>query len=99
MQLRFPFRTLRRTIESELIAPTPRDAVQRLAVFVPKATGPSTELFGSVLFVEDAIWRFKTEAGARRFAVQMETYFRNFDSTYRIKSLGSEADVAQAQAH
>jgi hypothetical protein len=87
MQTRITFRSLRRGIETGLICPPARDAIECLARFVPTGTGPMAEYLGTILFVDDAIWRFRSAPETRRFAEQMESYFRNFDSEYGIRSL------------
>ncbi len=92
MQTRPNFHALRRTLESSLLSPCFSDAVERLAGFVPRRTGPTAEILGCVLFVESSIWRFRSPADTKRFAEQMESYFRNFDSDYRITSLENTAD-------
>jgi hypothetical protein len=91
MQTRVTFRNLRRSIEAGLICPPARDAIECIARFVPSATGPVAELMGSILFVDDVVWRFRSAPEARRYAEQMEAFFRNFDAKYGIRNLdGSE---------
>lgn len=91
MQTRPNFHALRRTLESSLLSPSSRDAVERLAGFVPRRTGPTAEVLGCVLFVDSSIWRFRSPSETKKFAEQLETYFRNFDQTYRITSLEESA--------
>lgn len=97
MQTRPNFHALRRTLESSLLSPCCSDAVERLAGFVPRRTGPAAEVLGCVLFVESSIWRFRSPSETKRFAEQLETYFRNFDPDYRITSLES-SPTSEAEA-
>ena len=87
MQTRLTFQCLRRAIESTLICPATRDALEQIAKFVPSGKGPQAEIVGGVLFIDSTIWRFRTPADTRRFAELLETYFRNFDPNYRINAL------------
>lgn len=96
MQTRLTFHALRKAIESCLVCPCPRDAVEQLAVFVPKQEGPSIEHLECVLFVEKSVWRFKTCSDARKIAEMIECYFRNFDTKYRINGLEQAEDITTA---
>ena len=96
MQTRLTFQCLRRAIESNLVCPSTRDALELLAQFVPTATGPHVDPLGPVLVVDNHVWRFRSRADAERFAELLESYFRNFDPAYRIRAFVQSPEAESA---
>ncbi len=96
MQTRLNFHALRKAIESSLVCPAARDAVEQLAVLVPKQKGPSIEHLECALLVEKIVWRFKTCNDARKIGEMIECYFRNFDANYRINGLEQAPEATTA---
>jgi len=100
MQTRLNFHALRKAVESCLVCPSSRDAIEHLASFVPKQQGPVVEHLECILFVDKTVWRFRNCSDAQKISDLIETYFRNFDPDYRINNLErlEEAPVAVRSA-
>ena len=94
MQGRITFHCLRRAIEATLVCPSSRDAIEHIARLVPSGTGPKADLLDCVLFVNEQLWRFRSPYDAKRFAELLESYFRNFNPHYRIRTLEQPAEAA-----